>query len=105
VIRTVVFSSCALHGTHVPVPLIAQLHHTFPKYLQAKAYGITELALETDPRFDASLASVCGTGHDSIHELIRRIMAGVKLPPHGGGGKTTKMALYAVAKYRAAGGK
>lgn len=87
------------------MPIVAQLHHTFPKHLQAKAYGISEDQLEHDVRFDRTLASVCGTGHDSVHELIRRILAGTKMPPHGAGSKTTKMALYAIAKYRAVGGK
>jgi len=97
--RTVTFSTCELHGTHEPVPLVAELHH-----LQAKAYGITELALEKDPRFDQTLATICPTGHLNVHELIRRLLAGMKLPAHNGS-KTTRMALYAVAKYTAASGR
>lgn len=98
--REVAFSTCALHVVHIPEPLVAQLHHTFPKYLQAQAYGISENALLLDPRFDGTLASVCGTGHDSVHELIRRILRGDKVPKARG--KTVKLARYAVERYQAA---
>ena len=97
-ILQVKFSTCVLHGSHRPTPLIAQLHHSFPKELQAKALGISVPTLETGV-FDQTTVPVCGTGHDSVHELIRRILRGDVVPMTD---KTAKLAMYAVTKYRAA---
>ena len=99
-IRTVAFARCALHGSHSPIPLIAQLHHIFPKALQAAARGIDVVTLEQGS-YDTTTVPLCGTGHDSVHELIRRILRGDK--PRGRG-KTLALARDAVAKYHAAGG-
>lgn len=100
---TVAFSTCALHAVHIPESLVAHMHHTFPKYLQARAYGLTEEQMIHDPRFDGTLVSLCPTGHDNVHELIQRMMRGEKAVNRKG--KTHKMALYAVEQYRGAGGK
>jgi len=101
-IRTVAFARCALHLVHLPRPLIAQRHHTFPQYLQARALGISEMQLQIDPRFDQTTAEICGTGHDSVHELVRRLLAGATVPKRS---KTERMAHYAVDRYRAGGGR
>lgn len=72
---------CALHKAHDPTPLILQQHHVFPKYLQAQAYGIPERELLLDARFDSETVDVCGTGHDSIHDIIRRMLDAQKQLP------------------------
>lgn len=99
VTRTVPFRSCALHKVHWPRPRIAQRHHTFPQYLQARAYGITEAALQVDPRFDRTTADVCGTGHDTVHAIIRALLTGDRVTARGA---ERRMAQYAVDRFTTA---
>lgn len=90
---------CHLAKNHDPAPLVTQAHHTFPKYLQAIAFGVDESALEQDPRFDGSLVDVCGTHHDSIHAVIRRLLGGTELPKYRASAEVFNLALHAVERF------
>src|SRR5258706_9329602 len=74
--RTLQRGTCGLSISHSPLPFVIQRHHRFPKFLQATAYGIAESALEQDPRFDPTTIDLCGTHHDSVHAMIRELLAG-----------------------------
>lgn len=52
---------CELYGTHWPVPIRTQYHHSRPVYLQNEVYG--RIVYPAD-------FWVCGTCHDSLHEVI-----------------------------------
>lgn len=54
---------CVWHATHSPVTIINELHHVVPQAWQDKRYG--KVILGPVP--------VCGTGHNSFHEALRRV--------------------------------
>jgi len=97
---------CLVSVEHEPTPIVTQAHHTFPKYLQMLAYDISdEAVLLADPRFDGTLVDVCGTHHDSIHAVIRTLLAqpGEGLSYHVSK-KVFDLAVYAIEKLNAARG-
>jgi hypothetical protein len=53
---------CQLYGSHWPMVLLTQYHHSRPVYLQNRLYG--RILYPAD-------YWVCGTCHDSLHEVIR----------------------------------
>lgn len=101
-IKTAPFAKvgCVLHRIHIPRPMVSQMHHAFPKYLQARALGITEERLVVDARFDRTTIPVCGTDHDTLHHLIDAALRGDQ--PAGGRGAMRKWAQYAVNRFNVA---
>lgn len=95
---------CRLTERHDPQPIVTQAHHTFPKYLQALAYGIDEAALEQDPRFDATTVDVCGTHHDSIHAVIRHLLGSPELPKYHVSKGAFDVAVHAINRFNEARG-
>lgn len=58
--------SCSAHKTHGSIhPLLLQGHHIFPQEWQIDLVGAVTIDQEKDP--------LCGTGHDSVHALLRPV--------------------------------
>lgn len=85
-------SPCVLHRFHSPVTIQNELHHVFPEYLQKRAYGMTR---------DKERASMCATGHNTVHLVIDAVLKERPIP-RGVGRKTKEMACHAVNRYREA---
>lgn len=95
--RTIAFgvSGCDAHRVHLPRPVLAELHHVFPKYLQARVGRVGV--------FDDERVALCPTGHTDVHAAIDAILAGRPIP-RGVGRSELAIARTAIARYRAAGG-
>lgn len=61
---------CQVHGSHRPPVLETQVHHVQPIYLMG-------------PDTPDNKVRICGTGHESVHVLIRALVAGRPLPKAG----------------------
>lgn len=60
--------SCDLHRYHGSAqPRLLQAHHVFPVFLQREAWGETR---------EMDTAAVCGTGHDTVHVILRAVLRG-----------------------------
>lgn len=66
--------SCDVHVDHGSAqPALLQGHHVFPLYLQkraAKTSGVTPTVGVQD------YAMLCGTGHDTVHVILRDMLDG-----------------------------
>lgn len=65
---------CAAARDHRPEPVLVDLHHVYPKYLQARAFGIDESALTRDPRFVSTTTPLCGSCHEAVHYVVERML-------------------------------
>lgn len=68
---TAVERPCQLYSYHWPRPLRTQGHHRHPVYLQNRVYGHI---------IDNELLWVCGTCHDSLHEVISHLLGEGRKP-------------------------
>lgn len=81
--------ACVLHRRHTPRPLRLVAHHVWPL-----AHG--------GPSGSENLAIVCDTGHYSVHEVLRILLAGKPLPPRFGTRTEREMARRGYVAIRAA---
>lgn len=64
---TLAGDQCEVHGSHRPPVLETQVHHIQPTYMGG-------------PDTPVNKVRICGTGHESVHVLIRALVAGKPLP-------------------------
>lgn len=83
---------CQLYSYHWPKPLRTQFHHSRPIYLQNRLYGKI--------RYPADFW-VCGTCHDSLHEVIDWLLGEGRQPGGNVGRKVLDKARDTVDWYRA----
>lgn len=66
--------SCDVHVDHGSAqPMLLQEHHVFPLYLQKRALKESGVA---PTEGIAEFAALCGTGHDSVHVILRDLLDG-----------------------------
>lgn len=83
---------CELYRYHFPRPSRTQGHHRHPVYLQNKVYGKIK---------DPELMYVCGTCHDSLHDVIPWMLGEARKPLPMPGRKVQAEAARTVAWYKA----
>lgn len=84
---------CELHKYHAPRPIRTQYHHSKPVYLQNRVYGSIRYGADT---------WLCGTDHDSLHEVIDWLLGEGREPNPKPGRQVMAEAQRTVDWYRAA---
>ena len=88
--RAIPFSGCVLHRIHLPRPVQAHLHHTFPKHLQLSKWGEVR---------DRRTVKVCPTGHSDVHHAINVLLGREPKMLPGVGRKELALAREAVRMF------
>jgi hypothetical protein len=75
--RTAFFEErpCALVAYHAPTPVMVEIHHSKPVYLQNRLYGKIQFAA------DLPLCSNC---HDAVHAWLYWLLGERRQPPYCG---------------------
>lgn len=75
--RTAFFGErpCALVSYHAPTPVMVEIHHTKPVFLQNRVYG--------EIRFGPDLP-LCGNCHDAVHAWLYWLLGERRQPPNIG---------------------
>lgn len=95
-------AGCVGAKLHKPVPLITELHHVFPVYLQARVWADVDPA-RPQTAHNKDRINLCGNCHASVHVLLDAMLAAKTLPKAPR--KLVTFAMRGLAAYHAAGGK
>lgn len=80
--RTVPFAQAGCVGAkiHRPKPLVSELHHVFPLYLQARVWDDVNPDRPSTAH-DTERVALCGNCHSTVHTVITDLVASRQAPP------------------------
>jgi hypothetical protein len=89
-------AGCVGAKVHRPMPLISELHHVFPLYLQARIWTDVD-SLRPGTAHVKEFATLCGNCHATVHVVIASLLL-QQHPPHAPT-KLTGLAYRAIELY------
>ncbi len=82
----VAFRMCVAHRIHLPRPVLAELHHLFPLYLQHRVWASVDPMRPSTARVTERVP-ICPTGHSDVHAALDALLLGSKVPRGVGRGE------------------